>query len=87
MGRTPRAMTFDGEAVWVASESDKTVTRLSLDGTALGTYPVGGLPSALAFDGEDIWVTNMDDSTVTRLSTDGEVLKPVFPIWLKQVMR
>jgi hypothetical protein len=33
-----------------------TVTRLKLDGTNAGSFPLDGQPLGIAFDGADIWV-------------------------------
>ena len=67
---------------------ENTVTKVALDGTVLGTFPVGHRPAKLAFDGENIWVAyasyevfpdgsekevpNRD--TLTKLDLDGREL-------------
>ncbi|HSB90298.1 MAG TPA: protein kinase [Anaerolineales bacterium] len=67
VGDQPRALLFDGQAMWVANYFDNTLTRLAASGCAgssqdcglaLGTYPVDSLPSAMAFDGNRLWVAN-----------------------------
>ena len=50
--------------------ADNTVTRLALDGTTLGSFPVGSRPRALAYGGNSIWVANDWDGTVTRISLE-----------------
>ena len=80
----PIALAFDGESIWVTNYgipdpqtapllvtekfSSGTITKLALDGTELGTFPVGYGPVALAFDGQSIWVTNNADNTVSKLT-------------------
>ena len=76
VGRSPRALAFDGQAVWVANASSDTVARLRANrcestpdscGEVLGTYAVDTLPVALAFDGQSLWVASALNSTLTRL--------------------
>jgi YVTN family beta-propeller protein len=76
VGRSPRALLFDGETVWVANTSSDTVARLSATacesspdpcGQALGTYAVDTLPVALAFDGQTVWVASALNSTLTQV--------------------
>ena len=85
LGEQPRDFVFDGQNMWVLFVGSRTATRssvskLSLDGSVLGAFPVNGfLPQALGFDGEAIWVDNGDRGTVTRLSLDGTELG-TFPV-------
>ena len=85
LGEQPRDFVFDGKNMWVLFAGSRTVTRstvskLSLDGSVIGTFPVNGfLPQALGFDGEAIWVDNGDRGTVTRRSLDGAELG-TFPV-------
>jgi DNA-binding beta-propeller fold protein YncE len=67
-GPAPGAVTFDGENIWVASNSTaNTVTKLrASDGVLLGTFTVGQAPAAIIFDGANIWLANVND-TVSKL--------------------
>ncbi len=76
VGDSPRALAFDGEAVWVANFFDNTVSRLAATncasssdpcGLAIGTYPVDDLPVGLAFDGNSLWVATALNSTLAQL--------------------
>jgi DNA-binding beta-propeller fold protein YncE len=76
VGDQPRALQFDGQAMWVANYFDNTLTKLKAFGCAassqdcgleLGTFPVDSLPSAMAFDGERLWVTSSLGQTLSAL--------------------
>ena len=73
----PRALTFDGDHIWIANLGDDSVSKMSLDGTVIDTHGVGPQPQALAFDGESIWVGTNGGHQVTRLSLEGRVLARV----------
>ena len=73
----PRALTFDGDHIWIANLGDDSVSKMSLDGTVIDTYGVGSQPQALAFDGESIWVGTNGQRQVTKLSLEGQVLARV----------
>ena len=51
-----------------------TVTMFGLEGTQLGTFPVGRGPRDFVFDGEAIWVASVIDETITKLAPDGTIL-------------
>jgi glutamine cyclotransferase len=72
VGDQPRALLFDGQALWVANTFDNTLTKLSASdcaasdcGRTLGTFPVDSLPSALAFDGRNLWVASSLQQTLS----------------------
>ena len=76
VGDQPRALLFDGQAIWVANYFDNTLTKLAASGCAgsspecgraLGTFPVDSLPSAMAFDGDRLWVGSSLDQTLSVL--------------------
>jgi DNA-binding beta-propeller fold protein YncE len=59
---------FDGTNIWVANNSDNTLTKLlASTGATLGTFTVGAAPVGLAFDGANIWVANQGSSSVTKI--------------------
>lgn len=80
----PFSLAFDGEAMWVTSESEAppSVSKLrASDGAILGNYPMSVGASCVAFDGAYIWVTNSNPAestsglTVTKLrASDGGVV-------------
>ena len=55
---------------------DGTVSKISVDGNVIATYPVGGKHVDILYaeyeGGRYIWVANMDDDTVMKLSLDGQ---------------
>ena len=83
-----KALAFDGESIWVAQPGGFAITRMSLDGVELITFPMyvsdlGGR----AFDGKNIWVsdnspradqheviTGPDEAVVVKLAPDGTLL-------------
>ena len=71
---SPRAITYDGEHIWVANIGKDTVTKMTADGHIAGSYSVGSGPKALEFDGEHIWVANNGESSVTKLNLDGNTV-------------
>jgi hypothetical protein len=83
VGDQPRALLFDGQAMWVANYFDNTLTKLAASGCAgssqdcglaLGTFPVDSLPSAMAFDGDRLWVASSLQQTLSVLDpTTGAV--------------
>ena len=89
---SPWAVTFDGEAIWLASLNLHTIDKISLDGDLIGSFPIGkrnvdyeGIgtdtggqgPTALAFDGGNIWVASNWIDLVAMVNTDGEVVKEI----------
>ena len=75
VGRSPRALTFDGANVWVVNAGSDSVSKLrAADGQLVGTYPTGPGPTAVAFDGTHIWVTNGDDTISKLASSDGSAV-------------
>jgi len=78
VGRSPGAIVFDGNSIWVANQLGDNVTKLGSDGTVLGTYPVGTRPVSLAFDGEHIWVANKFSNNIMKLQvSDGALLDTI----------
>ncbi|MEO1057034.1 MAG: hypothetical protein AAFY28_08990 [Actinomycetota bacterium] len=58
VGRTPRGMAFDGEKLYVADSSDKTVSVVDpATGTVGDTIDVDGFPRRIAFNGAALYVT------------------------------
>jgi DNA-binding beta-propeller fold protein YncE len=69
----PGELAFDGANIWVSNILAGQVTKLSRNGTILGTFNVGGsYPYGVAFDGASIWVAS--NNALTKLSLSGTVL-------------
>lgn len=66
VGSGPEGVVSDGANVWVANQFGDTVTKLSSDGAAVGSYPVGRRSLALAFDGNFVWVTNSGSGSISK---------------------
>ncbi len=77
VGNGPAGIAIDSPGnIWVANQSDNTVTELSSTGTTIGTYSVGSDPMNIAIDSSgNIWVTNgVNPGTVTKLSSTGSTI-------------
>jgi DNA-binding beta-propeller fold protein YncE len=75
VGDQPRALMFDGAALWVANYFDNSLSKLTVSGESLGTFPVDPLPGALAFDGVNVWVTgSLDQVLVVVDPASGDIL-------------
>ena len=75
VGGGPEAVAFDGNYLWVTSQFDNTVTKLTADGSIVGVYAVGEEPLGVATDGKSVWVANHDSNTVSRLdAADGRLI-------------
>lgn len=77
VGDQPRALQFDGQAMWVANYFDDSLSKLTASactaspedcGLSLGTFPVDSLPSSMAFDGTRVWVTSSLGQTLSALN-------------------
>ena len=64
-------ITFDGEYIWVTNLQE-SVTKVALDGSEVGTFPVLGYPNAILFAAGHIWVAAED--LVTQLDLDGSMV-------------
>ena len=75
VGNQPYGMCFDGENIWVANNSDNTVSKIrASDGSSLGTFSAAGA-IGLAFDGANVWVTSVTGNVVYKLrASDGKAL-------------
>jgi YVTN family beta-propeller protein len=65
----PSAIASGAGGVWVADDSNNTVTRVDPAGASsvTATTPVGRGPSAVAVGEGAVWVANTDDNTVARI--------------------
>jgi DNA-binding beta-propeller fold protein YncE/outer membrane protein OmpA-like peptidoglycan-associated protein len=69
----PTSISSDGTDVWVADDTDNTVSEYDASTSALlQTIPVGDDPVSISSDGEYVWVVNAGDDTITVLNaSDG----------------
>jgi serine/threonine protein kinase len=84
VGDEPRALLFDGEALWVANFYGNSLTKLAASecdsspescGENLGTFQVDDLPVALALDGKNLWVASSLQQTLSVVDpASGDVL-------------
>ena len=76
IGKFAAFIVSDGRSIWVAIDSDNTVTKLrASDGAVLGTFTVGKDPRGIALDGDNVWVADLGDNTVRKLrASDGSPL-------------
>jgi DNA-binding beta-propeller fold protein YncE len=59
---------FDGTNIWVANQSNSTITEMrASDGALLGIFRSGPFPQGVAFDGVDIWIADENGSGVSKL--------------------
>jgi hypothetical protein len=66
---------FDGTYMWVCGHSAGNVTKLALNGAAMGVYSWSfANPAWIAFDGNAMWVTNDVNANVTKLGATGAVI-------------
>ncbi|HYH58455.1 MAG TPA: BTAD domain-containing putative transcriptional regulator [Thermoleophilaceae bacterium] len=72
VGNSPVAATLDEGSVWVADETDNTVSRIDPDAAnaVSGTTLVGRGPSAIAVGEGAVWVANAQDDTVSRVDPE-----------------
>ena len=99
---SPWALTWDGEAVWVASIGSEEIHKIDRNVKLIGAYKVSkyvptelgpfsnawsGGPAGITFDGDNIWITNGQKKVVTKVSCDGEILGE-FPVngWPMSIM-
>jgi len=69
VGEAPYGIAFDGRYIWVANNSQKSVSILSAkNGAYLGTIPVEPQPQGVCFDGTSIWVANSVSNIVSKIS-------------------
>jgi DNA-binding beta-propeller fold protein YncE/outer membrane protein OmpA-like peptidoglycan-associated protein len=63
------SVSSDGTDVWVANNTDDTVSEFSASTSALlQTIPVGNDPTSVYSDGTHVWVLNAGDQTITVLN-------------------
>jgi serine/threonine protein kinase len=76
VGRFSSFIVSNGQSIWVAIDSNNTVTKLrASDGAVLNTFPAGKEPRGIALEGDNVWVTNLGDNTVRKLrASDGSPL-------------
>jgi DNA-binding beta-propeller fold protein YncE len=79
VGAGPGGIASDGENLWIADNTDKTLSVLNTStGSVVNTYAVSGVPDSIAFDGKHMWVTDRAGSQVhIVLASTGAVVDSV----------
>ena len=67
VGRNPGAIVAGGGSIWVASERDRTVTRIDGARDRVVTIDVGAEPVGLAYGGGSLWVADGSAGRVVRV--------------------
>ena len=63
---------FAEDVIWITHRNANNVSKLTPDGTTVGTFAVGKDPVGIAVDGSgNVWVVNRYDDNVTKLNPDG----------------
>lgn len=81
VGNGPIGIAFDGENMWIANNSDSTVSVLSSTSgaqTSFSPISVIGAPNKVAFDGANMWVTTGNRVFVLRVSNGTQL--PFSPV-------
>jgi hypothetical protein len=66
-GGTYGGIVFDGENIWVPSQTNNWITvRRASDGMLIGQFPAGPSPMAVTFDGANVWVANFMANSVSK---------------------
>ena len=85
VGRAPGAVAAGAGSVWVASDRDRTVTRIDPGRERVVTIDAGGEPAGLAFGGGALWVADGVSRRVIQI--DPRVDRVVQSIELDNVPR
>ncbi len=67
VGRAPRGIAVDREAVWVAISGEDVLARIDPSAGSYVTIPVGDGPEDVAVGASSIWVANRVGGTVSRV--------------------
>jgi YVTN family beta-propeller protein len=70
VGRAPGAVVAGGGSVWVASERDRTVTRIDRAHGRVVTISLGAEPVGMAYGGGSLWVADGIGRRVVRVDPD-----------------
>ena len=81
LGTSLSGVAAGGEAVWVASPSQDTVSRIDPVARAVvQTIPVGSSPTGLAVGAGAVWVTNYYGATVSRIDPSVDRVVQTIPV-------
>lgn len=64
----PVGVAASDAGIWVANSIDRSISRISKDGTDSQTVPVAAGPTEIAVGRGLVWVANADAKTVTRIN-------------------
>lgn len=63
----PSGLGLAAEHLWAVNGFADTVTKISLEGSVVGDYPVDDGPLSMAFDGAHLWIAHQDSQTLVQL--------------------
>ena len=69
-GGRPGAIATGGGFVWTASESEGTLTRITLDREGVQTLEIGESANGVAYGGGAVWVTNGEEREVVQITPE-----------------
>jgi YVTN family beta-propeller protein len=76
VGQVPFGVSSDGTHVWVANESDNSVSELNAStGSVIQTIPVGSPPFGVSSDGTHVWVAGF--GVVELNASTGSVIQTI----------
>jgi len=75
----PFGLCIAAGSLWVANESEQTISQFNFAGSLLASFPVGdgSQPNGaaqIAYDGTFLWITNTTENLVTKLSLAGAII-------------
>jgi YVTN family beta-propeller protein len=82
VGNSPSSIATGLGGVWIADDTDNTVTRIDPKSVnaVIATTPVGQEPAAVAAGGGAVWVANAQDDSVSRIDPDTAAVTATIPV-------
>lgn len=80
VGNGPSAIAAGAGSVWVANETDGTVTRIDPTALVTTTIPVGHGPAAVSVGDGGVWVANSGDDAVVRIDPATNAVADSVPV-------
>jgi YVTN family beta-propeller protein len=76
----PSAIAAGGGYIWVASETDGTLSRIDTRTRAVQTLEIGESAAGVAYGGGSVWVTNSESRSVTQVNPDSLTVVQTIPV-------
>ncbi|PTD93526.1 hypothetical protein C9439_07280, partial [archaeon SCG-AAA382B04] len=68
-GPGPLGLTYDGEHLWVSSQSAEKIYELDMNGYVISSFSSPGpVPQGLAFDGTNLWHSDPNKDSIYKIS-------------------